>query len=402
VIELAEARRHVLAQCRPLHPRAIPLGDALGCVTSIDLISSEPVPPFANTAVDGFAVRAADVADPPVTLPIIGTIPAGSPPEPSVGPGQAVRILTGAPVPPGADAVVMVEDTSTKDDRVTISAVAKVGDHIRPAGDDISVGQQVIDARTELTPAHLGVLASIGVRNVPVFPRARVGVLSTGDELIDGSQKLEPGQIRESNRHILLALAAQAGGDPVDLGVVGDNEDAIAAALTEGVAHCDAILTSGGVSVGDFDFVKTVLDRLSGGSMRWMQIAIKPAKPFAFGVIDGTPVFGLPGNPVSSLVSFECLARPALRQMMGHPRIDRAEVGALADEPIHRRPDGRLHLVRCTADWVDGAFHVRPAGGQASHHLLAAAGANALALVPDGDGVEAGQLVRVILVGWGR
>ncbi|MHB8465720.1 MAG: molybdopterin molybdotransferase MoeA [Acidimicrobiales bacterium] len=400
MIELAEARRKVLAQCLRLHPRAVALDEALGCVTSVDLTSDEAVPPFANTAVDGFAVRAVDTVDAPVTLPVIATIAAGAPPEPALQPQTAIRILTGAPIPPGADAVVMVEDTDTAGDAVTIKVAAPPNANIRAAGDDISIGQTVFAAGTTLGPAHIGVLASIGVRKVPVFPRARVGVLSTGDELIDDAVPLLPGQIRESNRRMLVALATQANCEPVDLGVARDDEQAISDAIEEGIEGCDAILTSGGVSVGDFDYVKVVLDRLSGGAMQWMQIAIRPAKPFAFGTVRSKPVFGLPGNPVSSLVSFECLARPALRHMMGHHRIDRVEVTAVADTPLRRRADGRINFVRVRAEWVDGGFRVATMGGQGSHQLHATALANALAVVPDGEGVDVGGNVQVLLLGW--
>jgi molybdenum cofactor synthesis domain-containing protein len=400
VIDLSEARRRVLAQCLPLRPRAVPLGDALGCVTSVDLRSDEAVPPFANTAVDGFAVRASDTNDVPVTLPVIATIAAGAPPEPALGPGQAIRILTGAPLPPGADAVVMVEDTEMAGSDVVIRSGVKHGANVRDAGDDIAVGQLVFAAGTVLTPAHLGVLSSIGIRNVPVYPRARVGVLSTGDELVGDSAVLRPGQIRESNREMLKALLAKANCDPVDLGIARDDQAVITEAIEGGLAQCDALITSGGVSVGDFDYVKVVLDRLSADTMQWMQIAIRPAKPFAFGTVGAKPVFGLPGNPVSSLVSFECLARPALRQMMGHTHLDRASVMAVADEPFRRRRDGRTNFVRVRAEWNDGGFHVTTMGGQGSHQLHATALANGLAVVPDGDGIEVGQPVSVWLFGW--
>jgi molybdenum cofactor synthesis domain-containing protein len=406
VISLEDAKARVLQQCDLLAPKPTLLRNALGNVTAQDITSDEPVPPFANTAMDGFAVRAADTTTPPVPLDVIGTIAAGSPPEPAIERGQAVRIFTGAPIPPGADAVVMVEDTDAwqqpPSGTVTINKTATVGEHVRPPGDDIAPGQLVVPAGTALTPAHLGVLSSIGVTDVLVYPRARVGVLSTGDELVQGNAPLGPGQIRESNRATLLACVAQANADPVDLGVVGDTEKAITDALTEGLSLCDAIITSGGVSVGDFDFVKVVLDRLSGDAMSWMQVAIKPAKPFAFGVVQGTPVFGLPGNPVSSLVSFECFARPALRQMMGHAQIERTEVTAVADEAFRRRPDGRVHLVRVKAEWSAGdqRFHIQSAGGQASHMLHATAQANALAVLPDGQGAEIGDDMRVLLLSW--
>jgi molybdopterin molybdotransferase len=359
-------------------------------------------------------VRCADVAVTPVTLPVIGTIPAGAPPEPPVGPGEAVRILTGAPMPEGADAVVMVEDTDAWDGRsgreavgatdggtVEIRKAASAGANVRAAGDDIVAGQTVFGAGTLLGPGHLGVLASIGVRKVPVFPRVRVGVLSTGDELVDGPEPLRPGQIRDSNRRTLLALVAEANAEPVDLGHARDDEGAVREALITGLERCDAVLTSGGVSVGDFDYVKVVLDELSGGTFSWMQVAIRPAKPLAFGMVRGKPVFGLPGNPVSSMVSFELFARPALRHMMGHAQAGRPQVTAVADDAIRRRPDGKLHLVRVRAQWgSDGRVHVRPLGGQASHHLHAMAEANALSLVADGDGVQAGDDVTTVLLAW--
>src|SRR5690606_2793875 len=212
-------------------------------------------------------------------------------------------------------------------------------------------------------------------------PRLTVGVVSTGDELVEGPQPLAPGQIRDSNRRTLLALAAGAGCDVVDLGIAPDTEEAITDAIRRGVDGCDAVLTSGGVSMGDIDLVKVILDRI--GDMRWMQIAIKPAKPFAFGLVDGVPVFGFPGNPVSSMVSFELLARPALRRLAGHPegRWHRAPVAATAADALTRRPDGKLHLVRVVAERsADGTFAVRSAGGQGSHQLTAMARAHGLAL----------------------
>jgi molybdopterin molybdotransferase len=395
---LEDVQAAVLRECLPLTPRAIDLQDALGCVTSMPLDAEELVPPFDNTAMDGFAVQAVDTADPPVELKIVGTLAAGASPENvRVGTGEAVRIMTGAPMPPGADAVVMVERTHAEGDVVVIEHHAEVGDHVRRAGDDLEPGDVVVDAGTVLTPAHLGVLASLGYQRVPVFPRPLVGVLSTGDELVDGPHDLRPGQIRDSNRPALLALVRQSGFTPVDLGRARDDEAAITAAVESGLATCDALVTSGGVSVGDFDYMKAVLDRL--GSMHWWQVAIRPAKPLAFGIVEGKPVFGLPGNPVSSMVSFELFARPALRQMGGHRRLFRPQVDAVVAEPIRRRPDGKLHLARVVAaPGEDGRWRVRPVGGQGSHQLAAAASANALALVPDGDGLAAGSTVKVLVL----
>jgi molybdenum cofactor synthesis domain-containing protein len=258
----------------------------------------------------------------------------------------------------------------------------------------------VFAAGTTLTPGHLGVLASIGLTQVVVHGRPRVGVLSTGDELRDGPGELQPGQIRDANRHALLALVREAGAAAIDLGLVRDDESAVEDALQRGVEGCDLLITSGGVSMGDFDYVKAVLERRSGG-LAWMQVAIRPAKPLAFGVIDGTPIFGLPGNPVSAMVSFELFARPAIRQLMGHAAgdLDRPRVKAIADEGFSRRPDGRLMLARVVATLADdGRYHVRSAGGQESHMLRAMAHANALALVPDGDGIAAGAFVDALLL----
>ena len=395
MIDVQAARDVILAACPRLATRALPLGEALGRVTAAEVVAAHDVPSFANSAMDGYAVRATDT---PGTLRVTGTTAAGAAPAAAaVGPGEAVRIMTGAPMPPGADAVVMVERTSPAGEGKVAVELASPGDHVRRPGEDLRAGQVLFEPGTELGPGHLGVLASVGAETVSVVPPARVGVLSTGDELVTGGSALRPGQIRDSNRPMLLALAARAGCIPVDLGTAPDDEAAITEAIERGVAGCDAILTSGGVSVGDFDYVKTVLDRL--GDMRWWQVAVKPAKPLAFGTVRGTPVFGHPGNPVSALVSFELFARPALRLMMGHRQLYRPEVPAVADEALRRRPDGKLHLVRVVATTDDdGRLHVRFSGGQGSHLLRAMALANALALLPDGDGVDAGGTVKVVLL----
>jgi molybdenum cofactor synthesis domain-containing protein len=406
MIPLEEARAVVLAACPPRPAITVPLADALGCVTATALQALEDVPPFANSAVDGYAVRADDVADVPCELAVSGTIAAGAPPSIPVEAGRAVRIMTGAPLPAGAEAVVMVEDTERLDDgaRVRITRSVRVGDAVRRAGDDVHAGDLLFPAGTEIRPAVLGVLASVGHVRVPVIPRLRVGALSTGDELVEDGGPLGPGQIRESNRTMLLAALAQTGCAPDDLGLVRDDEGALEVALREAADGCDAIVTSGGVSMGDYDVVKAVLQRMA--DMHWMQIAIKPAKPFAFGLLharDGraVPVFGLPGNPVSSLVSFELLARPALRQMMGHAgeAIDRTKVVAIADDGLPRRRDGKVQWTRVHGAFGDdGRLHVRSTGAQGSHQLASTAAANGLASVPDGDGIRPGGDVLVWLL----
>jgi molybdenum cofactor synthesis domain-containing protein len=415
VVTVDEAVHYVLSGCTPLPPRSVPAAAALGLVLAADVVAAEAVPPFANTAMDGYAVRAADVAGAapgsPVTLPVVAEVAAGHPADRSLAPGQAMRIFTGAPMPDGADAVVMVERTERLDgangeQSVRIDLAVDPGTHVRAVGEDLTPGERVFGTGDEVTPARLGVMTSLGIAEVQAHPRPRVGVLSTGDELVAGPAPLRPGQIRDSNRPTLLALVAEAGGEPVDLGWVPDDEAAIIAAIETGAASCDAVLTSGGVSMGDIDLVKVVLDRI--GDMRWMQVASRPAKPLAFGRVPGSdgsqvPVFGLPGNPVSSMVSFALYGRPGLRRLAGHPddRLHMPRYAAVAGEPLARRPDGKIHFVRVVVE-VDaaagGILRVRSSGGQGSHQLGAMARAGGLAVLPDGEGVAEGQPITVMLM----
>ncbi len=394
----------MLQRCPALAPNDLPFREAIGCVLAAEVVAAEDVPPFANSAVDGYAVIAASVAAAPVELPVVDEVAAGASTNRVLGPGEAIRIMTGAPVPAGADAIVMVEDTERLDggSRVRVLRSIDSGSAVRAAGDDVRVGTALYPAGTLVTPAVAGVLASVNAAVVSVVPRVRVAVLSTGDELIDDGGPLLPGQIRESNRTMLHGLVRDAGCEAVDLGVVRDDEAALEAVLRSAADTCDAIVTSGGVSMGDYDVVKAVLSRIA--DMSWMQIAIKPAKPFAFGLLTASsgrqvPVFGLPGNPVSSMVSFELLARPALRQMAGHPHPGRPTVLAIADDGLSRRPDGKVHYQRVFASFEpDGRIHVRSVGAQGSHQLAATSLANAIAEVPDGNGVEPGGSVLTLLL----
>lgn len=379
----------------------LPIDETPGRVLAFDVVSTEVVPAFANSAMDGFAVRAGDTS-PGAELVVMTTIAAGTVSDVVLGHGQAARIMTGAPLPAGADAVIMVELTEVSGDRVRLVEGVEAGRSVRPAGDDIRIGDLVLEAGCLLTPAAIAAAATVGRRKLEVVRQAIVGVFSTGDELVDSDLPLAPGQIRDSNRHGLLALVSQTGALAVDLGLVPDDPQAIEAALLDGADRCDAIVTSGGVSMGDFDFVKVVLDRL--GEMRWMQIAIKPAKPLAFGTITSgdrvVPVFGLPGNPVSSQVSFELFTRPALRAMMGHQLPDRRRLLAVSPEGFGRAVDGKIHFVRVRiSQGPDGRFEVHSSGRQGSHHSLAMAAADGLAVVGDGDGVVPGGLVEVIPLG---
>jgi molybdopterin molybdotransferase len=398
VTPLEDAQAFVLESCPPLAAVEQSRLNVSGLVLAAPVQSAEDVPPFDNSAVDGYAVRSADVSLVPVDLAVVGEIAAGAAPDREVGPGETIRIMTGAPMPPGADAVVMVEDSERiGDDSVRLSRSVEPTTAIRWAGDDIHAGDEVFPAGTLVTPSVEGVLASVNAQVVNCYPRPRVAVLSTGDELIDDGAPLQLGQIRESNKTMLAAMLEEAGCDVVDLGVVRDDEAELEAVFRSAASDCDAIVSSGGVSMGDYDVVKAVLGRIA--NMTWMQIAIKPAKPFAFGRLDGVPIFGLPGNPVSSMVSFELLARPALRRMMGHDRLTRRSIVALCDAALTRRSDGKVHFMRVNGEFTgDGRYHVRPVGVQGSHQLAATATADAMAVVPDGDGIPAGSEVAVLLL----
>jgi molybdopterin molybdotransferase len=397
VIPLAEAQSRILDAVTPLAPRRFECRVARGLVLAEDLVAREPVPPFANTGMDGYAVRAANT---PGSLRVIGELPAGRAPTIAVGPGEAIRIMTGAPMPDGADAVVMVERTRPDGDGNVVVEVAQPGEHVRLAGGDVEAGALVFSRGTLLTPAHLGVLASLDVHEVSCRPRPRVAVVSTGDELV-ASGALAPGRIRDSNRPMLLALVEELGCEAIDGGIVRDDERAITAAVEHAADTCDVLLTSGAVSVGDYDYVKLVLERVGkqrGGWSLWAQVAIKPAKPLAFAMLGPVPAFGLPGNPVSSRVSFELFARPALRKLAGRADVQAEPVRATAVTAMRRRADEKLHLDRVRV-WVDdGRYVCERAGAQASNVLSGMADANGLVLLDDGEGVDAGAEVRVILL----
>jgi molybdenum cofactor synthesis domain-containing protein len=416
MISLSDARAELLAACPVLDPVPLAIGDVLGCACGEDVRSPHAVPPFDNSAVDGYAVRAADIAgagpDTPVTLAVLGSVHAGSVASGPVRAGAAWKIMTGAPLPDGVDAVVMVEDTSAAAERgtaaepgsaVRIYRAAPVGAGVRGTGSDLQPGGLLVARGTALRPAHLGVLASAGVRTVPAHPRPRVAVLATGDELVTEDRPLRPGEIYESNSGMVAALLREANCVPVRVGNAGDDPDTVAATLTSTAAECDAIVTTGGVSMGDADPVKAALDRL--GRLHALQVAIRPAKPFAYALLDGpsrpVPVFGLPGNPVSSLVSFELLARPALRAMSGHPCVDRLRLPAICDVALTARGGGRTDHLRVLASaGADGRLHVTPVGAQGSHQLADTARADGLVELAPGTTVAAGGEVTMRSLRW--
>jgi molybdenum cofactor synthesis domain-containing protein len=399
MISLDEARRFVLRDLVPLAPRDLALAHALGCVAAQEVTALEPSPRFENSSMDGFALRAIDTRGGGRRLRVTSSIFAGDTPSMSLGEGEAARIMTGAPVPAGADSVCLREATVLDPDgkTVVIEREVRLGEAIRRVGDDVAIGQVLVSPGDELSPALLGVLASQGYSDVTAHPRPLVGVLSTGNELSDNPGPLSLGTIRDANRPSLLASLYASRFEAVDLGIVGDSPADITEALERGAASCDAIISTGGVSVGDADFVKSVLLELCGDQARSMQVAMKPGKPFTFGVTtdSGVPIFGLAGNPVSTLVGFEVFVRPALRRLGGHRVLDRLSVAMVLDCPLPRKRDGRLHLAHVVARvHDDGRVHVESVARQASHLLHAVARANALVFVPDGEGADTGDVVR--------
>lgn len=391
---LADAQRYVLAHVAALPTVETPLADCLGLVLAADVVAGHDIPPFDNSAMDGFAVRAADLTTTPVSLTIIEDVPAGSVATRSVGAGEAIKIMTGAPLPAGADTIVRVEDTESGGATVTVHAAPPVGTAVRRAGGDISAGTTVAHAGTRLGANHLGVLASVGAAHPLVHRRPTVAVLSTGDELVPyDTAELGPGQIRGTNGLVLASVLGELGVHVLDLGTIGDNAADLREAFRRGAAEADAIVTSGGVSMGEYDLVKTVLTELGG--IEFWQVAMQPGKPFAFGSIESTPLFGLPGNPVSVFVAYEQFVRPALLHMMGSPRLFRPRRRAILDHTVETNPEKTV-FVRVAVRWREGMPHATLSGGQDSNVLSALAAADAFAVVPVGVGsLDAGENVEV-------
>jgi molybdopterin molybdotransferase len=366
--------------------------DALGLTLAEDNVADRDVPPFRNSAMDGYAVRAADVATAPAKLRVIGEIAAGGTPKGDVGAGEAMRIMTGAPMPDGSDTIVRVEDTDNRTDTVTITVPTKLGTSVRAAGEDLKRGETILRSGTTLRAAEIGVLATLGRSTVRVIARPRVAVLSTGDELVELGDDLRPGKIRDANRYALASAARAMGATPVPLGIVRDTADDLRRALRDAAERADVIVTSGGVSVGDHDHVKPVVDEL--GSMDFWSIAIRPGRPLAFGEVDGKLIFGLPGNPVSSLLGFELFVRPALLKMAGRTLLQRPRVTARFEDTLDT-PPGLRFFARGMYDPVAGT--VRTTGPQGSGILRSMALANCFIDVPDTvQHLDRGATVTVI------
>jgi molybdopterin molybdotransferase len=391
LIDIATARGLVLDAVRPLGSEELPLAQALGRVLAEDVAAAEDLPPFDSSAMDGYAVIAGRAAD----LEVVDESRAGHPAAQTLAPGQAIEISTGALIPYGADAVVPVERVQLSDGRVSVPDTTP-GANVRHAGDDVRRGEPVLQAGTVLGPAELAVAASLGHATLPCGVRPRVVVLATGDELVEPGRPLGPGQIRNSNTVALAAQAERAGAEVVASEIVRDSLDDTTEALRSALERADVVCVSGGVSVGPHDHVKPALAAL-GVEERFWRVALKPGKPTWFGTRDGKLAFGLPGNPVSAMVTFHLFARPALRALAGG-RADDTRTTAVLDEPLPRNP-ARDEVVRCRLRAAEDGWHVAPTKDQASHVLTSMLGAEAFALVTAGEGaLEAGERVPVELL----
>ena len=400
LLPVPELVDRVLATVSPLPAFPQPLMEALGLALAEDVVAPISLPSFDNSAMDGYAVVAEDVAgatgDEPVHLPVVGEIGAGRASILAISPGTAVKIMTGAPIPAGATAVVPYEWTDRGVARVRIDRAPAPGQHVRPLGDDISEGDMLLEEGTVLGPRHLGLLAAVGRATVRTRPRPRVVVISTGSELRDPGSPLAPDAIYDGNSYLLAAAARAAGAIAYRVGIVPDDPTAFTEALSDQLVRADLVVTSGGVSEGDFDVVKESLS--AHGSMWFGGVAMQPGKPQGFGTVgeDDTPVFTLPGNPVSAYVSFETFVLPAIRRMMGKVPYSRPTTRARLTHGISS-PEGRQQMVRAQYDTDRGGAFVSPVGGHGSHLIGDLATSNALVVVPAGTtSVQAGEMVRVL------
>lgn len=409
-LSVREALSLVLEKVEILPAEEVSLLEALGRVLAAAVVATDDLPPFANSAMDGYAIQAVDVTaasqDAPARLRVIADIAAGSSLTVTLHSNTAARIMTGAPLPPGADAVIPVEDTDEPwrgverplPEHIAVYRTVSAGDYVRYPGEDIRAGDAVLEEGKLLRPQEIGVLASLGVGRVAVVRRPRVAILATGDELVDVSDPLSPGKIRNSNSYAQAAQVTALGGTPVLLGVAGDTEQAVREKLADAVrAKVDLIISSAGVSVGAYDVVKAVLD--DAGEIGFWRVRMRPGKPLAFGMFHGIPYLGMPGNPVSAMVSFETFARPAILKMGGYENLARPSVQAVVLEAI--RSDGRESYLRAIVTRDERGYVARTTGGQGSHMMTSLVKANALLVVPEGvKEVAVGTVLTALMIDW--
>ncbi len=393
MLSVQEARQQILSHFRAIETEAIPLAEARTRVLAEDIHAADSLPPFDNSSVDGFALRSEDVASAKsaagIRLPVVGDIPAGSTPDFRLQSGQAARIMTGAPLPSGADAVVMVEGTDfgTRDAgtpapaEVTVFVTVKAGEHVRQAGTDLHAGDRVLNTGRRLRPQDIGMLATLGVAKLSVYRMPSVAILSSGDELLPVDAPLTPGKVRDANSYSLAALAEEAGCRVLPLGVARDTRQSVEERLEKAVsARADVILSSAGVSVGAFDYVKDVVT--SQGALDFWKVNMRPGKPLAFGHYHQIPFFGLPGNPVSAFVGFEVFVRPALGRLCGVETVERPRVRVTLGEAVES--DGRESYLRAQVNLEDGKHVAHLTGHQGSGNLFSLVQANALLIIPSG------------------
>ena len=409
-LSVDEALDLVLNRVSVLADETVDLLDALGRVLARSIAARDSLPPFANSAMDGYALRADDVegarSDSPVVLRVVADIAAGTNPTVDVVAGTAARIMTGGPLPAGADAVVPVEFTDEPwreadrplPEHIAIHKMVTSGDYVRYPGEDVRAGTVVIEEGAVLRPQEIGMMAALGYAQVPVFRRPKVGILATGDELVDVSSALSPGKIRNSNSYVQAAQVRASGGIPIMLGVAGDTEVDVREKLNSAINdHVDLLISSAGVSVGAYDVVKAVLD-ISGDVSFW-RVRMRPGKPLAFGSYGGIPYLGMPGNPVSAMVSFETFARPAILKMSGHRRLKRPVVEAITLEEL--RSDGRESYIRAQISRDERGYVARTTGSQGSHIMTSLVRANALLVIPEGvTEVAAGTRLKALMIDW--
>lgn len=405
MLTVEEAIETILQDIVPLDTVEVPLTDVFGYVLAQDLYADGDNPPFDNSAVDGYAVFWEDVQgateDTPVYLTEVGEVPAGSVAQESLMRGHCMRVMTGAPIPVGANAMVMVEDTRCDPRGVAVTASVRPGNHIRRRGEDVREGAHILSPGTHLGAAEVAMLAAMGCNAPRCYRRPKVAVISTGDELVEPAHKPGPGQIRDCNRYALAALVAEAGAQLHSITHLPDDEARTEAwfrtcAGLDGSDPADVIVTSGGVSVGDRDFVKPALERL--GTLKLWKVRMKPGKPVAFGRIAKSYFFGLPGNPVSTMVTFELFVRPALWKLSGRKQLQRQIVSVRLNGEVRRRA-GRREYIRATVRWKDNLFEATPTGSQGSGVLSSMLGANGLVVIPEeASHIASGTILPAIIL----